>query len=128
MDTNEMQSIARIAWGVDLRPEDRPGVPRETEPRRLAGAHWVEPPQQPITSPILTRADLERPTPVFSTALPPNGMTGAIRAKAYEIPGHFVRHWALLLLADRIESLQNLPNWFFPTNTSTPKNPPRSAT
>jgi hypothetical protein len=111
MEANNNHSLDRLMWGMDLLPEDRPGVPRETDPRPLPGAHWIEPSQQPMVGPVLVRAGLERPTPVFSTALPPKGMTGRIRAAAYRFPDHFVRHWALLMLADRAEALQNLPGW-----------------
>src|SRR4051812_35310973 len=100
MHTNENQSLEAETWGVDSRPVDRPGVPRETEPHALPGTHWTQPPQQPVTTPVLIRAGLDRPTPVFSTALPPKGAAAKVRATAYRIPVQFVRHWALLLLAD----------------------------
>lgn len=109
--TNETQALETVTWGADLRPEDRPGVPRDSAPHPLAGTHWTEPPQQPVTEPILLRAGLDCPTPVFSTALPPKGIAGAMRAMAYRVPDHLKRHWALLLFADRVEALVNLPNW-----------------
>jgi hypothetical protein len=95
-------------WGVDLSPEQRPGVPRESSPHPLAGAHWGEPPRQPGVRPEIARLTRDRLTPVFSTALPPKGLSGKLRRRAYEIPDHRVRHWILLLLADRVDVLQHL--------------------
>jgi hypothetical protein len=99
-------------WGLDLSPENRPGVPRETPPRPLPGAHWIEPERQPTRGPVLTRAGLPCPTPVFSTALPPKGVSGALRCMAYRIPDHRVRHWILLFVADRIDVAENMAAWF----------------
>jgi hypothetical protein len=92
--------------GVDAKPEDRPGVPREVPPHPLPGVHWTEPPQQPASGPVETRAELLCPTPVFSTAVPAEGMAGALRRKAQGIPDHHIRHWALLILADKIEAIK----------------------
>jgi hypothetical protein len=96
-------------WGVDLKPEARPGVPRETPPYPLHGTHWTEPPPQPTHEDVVVRAGLTRPTPVFSTALPPRGVSGALRRVAHRIPDHRLGHWFLLLLADRVDVVQNLP-------------------
>jgi hypothetical protein len=94
--------------GVDRHPEDRPGVPRETRPHRLPGAHWSDPDQQPADPQLLGRLGLPRVTPVFSTALPPRGVSGVVRRVAHRIPDHRVSHWVLLMLADRIDVIQNL--------------------
>ncbi|UQA56824.1 hypothetical protein [Polyangium aurulentum] len=92
-------------WGVDLLLSDRPGVPREGPQRPLPGAHDLAP--QPVESKVLTRADLARPTPVFSTALPPWGLSGLLRRLAYRYPDNLVRHWMLLLLADRVDAIES---------------------
>jgi hypothetical protein len=44
--------------------------------------------------------------PVFGTAQPPRGLSGALRRRAYAIPEHRARHWALLLLADRVDVVE----------------------
>ena len=46
-------------------------------------------------------------TAVFGTAQPPRGLSGVMRRRAYEIPEHHVRHWLLLMLADRIDLLEH---------------------
>ena len=94
--------------GADASPEDRPGVPKETPPHPLEGAHWTVPEQQPVESPPLLRAGRRRITPVFSTAVPPRGLSGAMRRLAMNIPDHRVSHWALLLVADRVDVVENL--------------------
>jgi hypothetical protein len=109
MKEDESAEMANLP--VDLRPEDRPGVPRDAEPHLLPGTHWLAPSQQPMMAPMTMRADLKCPTPVFSTAEPPKGASGAIRIMAYRIPDHRVRHWITLLFADRLDALANLPNW-----------------
>lgn len=105
-ETNPHPSdLENSPWAIDVRPEDRPGVPRETAPHPVAGAHWTEPAQQAVIDEMVIRADLDHPTAVFSTALPIHGISGKIRVKAHRIPDVLVRHWLLLLLADRVETL-----------------------
>jgi hypothetical protein len=102
-ETNPQERVPY--WGVDQRLEDRPGVPREAPPHALANSHWTVPEQQIPTVVVLKRADLARLTPVFGTAQPPHGLSGMIRRIAYGIPDQFARHWLLLLLADRVDSV-----------------------
>lgn len=95
-------------WGVDLPPENRPGVPMEASPpRRAAGAHWKEPDRQRPTDEVLKRAGRRQLTPVFGTAVPPRGVSGAIRRFAYTFPDHKARHIFLLMLADRVDVLES---------------------
>lgn len=89
---------------VDLLPERRPGVPMEPPPRRAVGSHWERPEQQPAQQQVLHRSELTQLTPVFGTAQPPAGLSGAIRKLAYAIPESLVRHWMLLMVADRVDS------------------------
>jgi hypothetical protein len=42
--------------------------------------------------------------PVFGTAVPPRGLSGAIRLLAYRLPDHYPSHWLLLMLGDRVDS------------------------
>jgi hypothetical protein len=41
--------------------------------------------------------------PVFGTAVPPRAVSGLLRRVAYRYPDHAVRHWTMLLLADRVD-------------------------
>ncbi|WP_437641684.1 hypothetical protein [Sorangium sp. So ce854] len=111
-ETECMRPVELPYWAVDLCPENRPGVPREAPPHLLAFAHWTEPERQPIEGRVLTRAGLARPTPVFSTALPPRGVSGVLRRAAYEVPDHRLSHWILAFAADRVDVLESLPLLF----------------
>jgi hypothetical protein len=114
MKTEKRQSKERLPRGAGpgapdarsiLSPDQRPGVPREQP--AAAGAQEIEPEQQPVTGDVLVRAELRRPTPVFSTALPPRGLSGALRRVAYRIPDHRVTHWILLMVADRVDVVES---------------------
>jgi hypothetical protein len=47
-------------------------------------------------------------TPVYSTALPPRGLSGVLRRAAYKIPDYKPRRWMLLLAADRVDVLEHM--------------------
>lgn len=99
------QLRARIpGWGADLDPADRPAFPRE-QPGIETGAHWDLPEQQPHGSGRERSIEHERLTPVFGTAQPLHGVSGAIRRLAYaRFSEGQTPHWMLLILGDRVES------------------------
>jgi hypothetical protein len=78
----------------------------EHAPQPALGAHWTRPERQPAAKGVTHRKELARMTPVFGTAQPLAGLSGLIRRKAYAIPEHLVRHWMLLLIADRVDVLE----------------------
>ena len=94
-------------WGVDVREEDRPGVPAERKPPAPIGSpSWTFPARQTIGVPSVHGA--ERPiTPVYGTAVPLRGLSGLIRAAAYRVPDYKPRRWLLLMMADRIDVLEH---------------------
>jgi hypothetical protein len=96
-----------LGWGADVQPENRPGVPQETEPSPLAGAHWQSPDRQKAVPPLHMRAELDEPTPVWGTAQPPHGLSGLLRKSAYAIPDHRPSHWLLLMSADRVDVMES---------------------
>lgn len=91
------------ARGTDLSPESRPGVPMHADPH----ATGERPAPQAGGERHLRRAGLEAATPVFGTAQPPRGASGLIRRAAYRIPEHYARHWLLLMLADRVDVVED---------------------
>jgi hypothetical protein len=95
-----------IGAGVDAPRERRPGVPMETTPRNASGVHWQAPTRQQTTVEVLRRPDLKELTATFGTAQPPHGLSGILRRYAYTIPDHRPQHWAVLLLADRVDALE----------------------
>jgi hypothetical protein len=98
---------ARIpGWGADLDPKDRPAVPREQA--LPTGAHWVFPERQPETWPRERSIEHRFLTPVFGTAQPLRGVSGALRRLAYErwSEGR-AAHWLTLIAADRVDVLEH---------------------
>jgi hypothetical protein len=94
--------------GRDIPAYERPGVPMEHEPRPLTPAvRWNEPERMPAVPWVTKRMEIDRLTPVYSTALPPRGLSGMIRRVAYTMPESHARHWATLMLADRVDVLEH---------------------
>lgn len=89
-------------WGADLKPEKRPGVPMEREPQSAD----VEPTRQ--SGEPSAHSVTMKMTPVFGTTVPPRGLSGAMRTMAYKIPEHKPAHWLMLLMADRVDVMENL--------------------
>ena len=104
-ETSE-QLRARIpGWGVDLDPADRPGTPRERFDPGATGAHWEFPDRMPETDERERSIEHKFLPPVYGTAQPLHGLSGAIRRYAYDrySEGKFI-HWVLLILGDRVEA------------------------
>lgn len=93
--------------GVDADPARRPGVPREAAPAPAEGARPEPPPIQGGGRAALARTGSPRATPVFGTAAPAHGVSGAIRRVAYRVPEHRASRWMLLVLADRVDVLEH---------------------
>lgn len=89
-------------WGADLDRANRPAYPRERTPPRLEGVHWDQPSPQPERIEVLT--SLEHPVrpPLFGTGPAPAGLSGSIRRYAFGFSENDLRHWLLLLFADRV--------------------------
>jgi hypothetical protein len=94
-------------WGVDLDPRDRPSVPKLQFQEDLTGAHWEFPERQPERYPRERSPEHGMLTPVFGTAQPPSGVSGAIRRYAYGYSEGRTAHWLLLVFADRVDAWEN---------------------
>uniref|UniRef100_UPI000DF83FB7 hypothetical protein n=1 Tax=Desertihabitans aurantiacus TaxID=2282477 RepID=UPI000DF83FB7 len=96
---------ARIpGWGVDLDPADRPSTPMLRFDPEASGAHWELPDRQPEERPREHSIEHAGVTPVFGTAQPLHGVSGAIRRYSYErFSEARAAHWLLLIAADRVE-------------------------
>ncbi|MCF6376677.1 hypothetical protein L2K70_03595 [Nocardioides KLBMP 9356] len=101
--------LARIpGWGADLDPADRPSVPREQFDPTLSGAHWKHPERQPEKWPRERSVEHTQLPPVFGTAQPPRGVSGAIRKLSYaRYSEGQAAHWLLLIAADRVDTLES---------------------
>jgi hypothetical protein len=91
-----------FGWGADLPLENRPAVPMERMPARLEGVHWQQPEQQRQHVKVLH--SIERPgiTPIFGSTVPLSGLSGMLRGVAFRYSESDLRHWLLLLAADRL--------------------------
>jgi hypothetical protein len=89
-------------WGADLDKANRPAVPMERTPQRHVHPHWDAPSQQ--HSHVKVFHSVERPgiTPVYGTSAPPTGLSGAMRALAFKYSENDLRHWLILMAADRV--------------------------
>ena len=94
-------------WGVDLDPKDRPSVPKLQFQEGFTGAHWELPDQQPELYPRERSVEHGRLTPVFGTAQPPSGVSGAIRRYGYRYSEGRMAHWLLLVLGDRVDAWEH---------------------
>ncbi|TFV66964.1 UNVERIFIED_ORG: hypothetical protein E4P37_04380 [Bacillus sp. AZ43] len=103
------QLRARIpGWGVDLDPADRPSHPKLRYAPDTTGAHWDFPDRQPELRPRERSVEHAFVTPVFGTAQPLRGLSGAIRRFAYEKYSEGrVGHWLLLVVGDRVDAVEN---------------------
>ena len=113
---------ARIpGWGADLDPADRPSHPKLHYAPETTGAHWDFPERQPEKWPRERSVEHAFVTPVFGTAQPPKGLSGAIRKFSYaRYSEGRLGHWLLLILADRVDAWEEHLRSFA---TSRPDNP-----
>jgi hypothetical protein len=95
-------------WGADLDRANRPAVPMERTPPRLEGVHWDDPPAQQSTVEVLRSTEHLRMPPVFGTSVPPRGISGWIRRRAFTHSENDLRHWLMLLFADRVDAVEGL--------------------
>jgi hypothetical protein len=95
-------------WGSDLDPGTRPGVPRDKAPE--IGVESLYPPIEPQVARIKIHKSNEhgQMPPVFGTSCPPKGVSGALRDVAYRFSEGQLPHWLTLLLADRVNVVEDL--------------------
>jgi hypothetical protein len=106
--TSEQLRASIPGWGVDLDTSDRPSVPRERFDLGATGAHWDFPERQPEKRPRERSIEHEMLTPVFGTAQPLRGLSGAIRKISYARYSEArAAHWLLLVLADRVDAMEH---------------------
>ncbi|SFW70558.1 hypothetical protein [Amycolatopsis australiensis] len=113
---------ARIpGWGADLDPEDRPSVPKLRWQEDRTGAHWDFPERQPEKRPRERSIEHKFLTPVFGTACPPRGLSGALRRLSYRRYSEGrAAHWLLLLAADRVDAWESHLRSFATTRPDNP--------
>lgn len=95
-------------WGADLAHADRPAYPKERQPPRLPEHAQRQP--EPQLQAVEVLHSIEHPglTPVYGSSLPPQGLSGRLRRWAFGFSESDLRHWLLLLLADRVHVVEGL--------------------
>jgi len=92
-------------WGADLDPADRPSHPKLQFAPGASGARWEFPERQPGAEGRERSTEHAFVTPVFGTAQPLHGLSGAIRRFAYDRYSEGrLAHWLLLVAGDRVDS------------------------
>jgi hypothetical protein len=95
-------------WGADLAHANRPAYPKERMPARLQVDRSKPLLPQLQTIEVLHSTEREGLTPLFGTTLPPSGLSGGLRRLAYKLSENDLRHWLLLLLADRVNVVEGV--------------------
>lgn len=97
---------ARIpGWGADSAPEHR-RTWQQRDDIGDTGAHWTFPDRQPGGEDRERSIEHGMLPPVFGTAQPLHGLSGAIRRFAYDHLSETKNtRWMLIVLGDRVESV-----------------------
>jgi hypothetical protein len=95
-------------WGADLDRKNRPAVPMERTPPRFIHVPEGQPVQQAQTVEVFCSPERPGITPIFGTAEPPKWVSGAIRRLAYKLPENDLRHWFMLIAADRVNMVEGI--------------------
>jgi hypothetical protein len=105
----EQQRLTHIeGWGADLDHANRPAYPMERMPARPIGVHWEQPEQQVQTVKVFQSNERPNMTPIFGTTVPPKGFSGILRAAGFKFTENDIRHWLLLLFADRVNVVEGV--------------------
>jgi hypothetical protein len=95
-------------WGADLDPQARPAIPKERTPPRFINKHWDDLDHQVPSVRVFHSNERPGLTPVFGTAQPPSGLSGMIRSGAFRFSENDLRHWLMLLFADRVNVVEGI--------------------
>lgn len=98
-----------LGWAHDADPENEPNYPYKhyngDDHKRL---NWDRPPLQEKTVEILHSTEHLRTPATFGTVAPPSGLSGVMRRRAYGYSENMLRHWLMLLMADRVDAVEGL--------------------
>src|SRR5918993_262921 len=81
---------------------------RERTPPRFVHLHGDELSHQPHTVKVFHSTERPGLTPVFGTSVPPSGVSGLIRGAAFRYSENDLRHWLMLLFADRVNVVEGI--------------------
>lgn len=96
-------------WGVDADAENDPTWPmRDRAGEDGAGMNWTRPKLQDPDVEILRSVEHDGLTATLGTSTPPSGLSGVLRRQAFKLSEGQWGHWLMLMLADRINSVEGL--------------------
>jgi hypothetical protein len=97
-------------WGTDLDPALRPAVPKERTPPRQIQPAWKEPEQQLPVEGVLHSIERPRISRVYGTSVPDSQglISSPLRWLAFRYSESDLRHWLILLAADRVDVVEGI--------------------
>jgi len=106
MERNIIDPRLIPGWGIDADPANDPTYPMkkytgDDRQRR----NWERPYLQSAKTEILKSTERPYLSAVFGTKIPPQGLSGALRRRAYKYSENKLRRWLLLVFADRVDPL-----------------------
>lgn len=96
-------------WGIDADPDNDPTWPmRDRSQDDGPGANWTPPEAQVVDIEVLQSLEYLRRPAVVGQSPAPSGMSGSLRRAAYGFSESQWGHWLILMLADRVNSVEGL--------------------
>jgi hypothetical protein len=96
-------------WGIDADDNNEPTYPMKKytgDDHNRLNYERAEP-QEPDVEVLKSNERPQLPA-VFGTSVPPSGLSGVVRRKAFRFSEGQYMHWMLLVLADRINVIEGL--------------------
>ncbi|HZV83684.1 MAG TPA: hypothetical protein VFF48_01745 [Brevundimonas sp.] len=98
-----------VGWAVDADAENDPTWPMRDRSRDDGpGMNWTPPETQHTGVEILQSVEHLRRPAVVGQSTPPSGVSGVIRRAAFTFSESQWGHWLLLMLADRINTVEGV--------------------
>lgn len=94
-------------WGIDANTENDPTYPMRDRDNNVIASR---PTQQIANMEILQSIERPHYSAVFGETIPPSGLSGQLRRYAFKYSESRYRHWLPLLLADRVNEVEEIIN------------------
>lgn len=106
--TNEDDYPHIRGWGIDADTRNDPTYPMKVRKNGELTEPWPRPRQQGTRIEVLSSNERTEMPATFGTATPPSGVSGGLRRAAFKYSESNLLHWAMLLIADRINMIEGL--------------------
>jgi hypothetical protein len=109
MEKKVIDPAAIKGWGIDFDLQDEPNYPI----KHYTGddhnrKNWSRPSLQPVNVEILKSTERPVISAVFGSGTPPKALSGALRRTAFKYSESMIRHWLILLMADRFDVIESI--------------------